>query len=44
MSYRYECDDSIKENMLFWKSIPGHATGQGQFQVFIDTTKNEKNK
>jgi len=33
---RYEC-----ENMLFCKSIPGHATGQGLFELFIETTKNE---
>lgn len=38
---RYECDGTIKENMLFCKSIPGHATGQGLFELFIETTKNE---
>lgn len=39
---RYECDGSIKENILFCKSIPGRATGQGLFEVFIESTKNEK--
>ncbi|XP_025418323.1 protein FAM200A-like [Sipha flava] len=38
---RYECDGTIKENMLFCKSIPGHTTGQGLFELFIETTKNE---
>ena len=37
----YECDGTIKENMLFCISIPGHATGQGLFELFIETTKNE---
>jgi hypothetical protein len=27
--------------MFFYKSIPGHATGQGIFELFIETTKNE---
>ncbi|XP_025418956.1 zinc finger MYM-type protein 6-like, partial [Sipha flava] len=38
---RYECDGTIKENILFCKSIPGHATGQGLFELFIEITKNE---
>ncbi|VVC34618.1 Hypothetical protein CINCED_3A005604 [Cinara cedri] len=37
---RYECDGTIKENMFFCKSIPGYATGQGLFELFIGTTKN----
>ena len=38
---RYECDRPIKENVLFCKSIPGHAPGKGLFEVFNNATRNE---
>jgi hypothetical protein len=37
---RYKCDETIKKNMIFCKSIPDHVTGQGLFELFIETTKN----
>lgn len=42
---RYECDrdTSIKENMLFCKTVPGHATGQCLFDVFYEATRNYTN-
>lgn len=39
---RYECDGAITENMIFCKTISDNATGQGLFEVFIETTKNKK--
>ncbi|XP_067129854.1 zinc finger BED domain-containing protein 5-like [Centruroides vittatus] len=42
---RYECDrdTSIKENMLFCKTVPGHATGQCLFDVFYEATRKYTN-
>ncbi|XP_067127064.1 SCAN domain-containing protein 3-like [Centruroides vittatus] len=42
---RYECDrdTSLKENMLFCKTVPGHATGQCLFDVFYEATRNYTN-
>ncbi|XP_067122519.1 zinc finger BED domain-containing protein 5-like [Centruroides vittatus] len=42
---RYECDrdTSIKENVLFCKTVPGHATRQCLFDVFYEATRNYTN-
>ncbi|XP_067136334.1 zinc finger BED domain-containing protein 5-like [Centruroides vittatus] len=42
---RYECDrdTSIKENMLFCKTVPGHTTGQCLFDVFYEAMRNYTN-
>ncbi|XP_067132339.1 zinc finger BED domain-containing protein 5-like [Centruroides vittatus] len=42
---RYECDrdTSIKENMLFCKTVQSHATGQCLFDVFYEATRNYTN-
>jgi hypothetical protein len=36
---RYDCGHSIKENVLFCKSLPDHATGESLFKVFIEATE-----
>lgn len=37
---RYECGTSVKENMLFCKTVPGHATGKCLFDIFYEATRN----
>ncbi|XP_067133148.1 zinc finger BED domain-containing protein 5-like [Centruroides vittatus] len=41
--YEFDRDTPIKENMLFCKTVPGHATRQCLFVVFYEATRNYTN-